>query len=111
VAPIFFFEPMNDASIDATIYLSRIAGHNCRQFQSALFPALNVHDDHPKNGITSGVTRVDYSPVANRQKAHAITMSYSEVWGSAVMEFLDRQLATANIPNNDLCVGTSHMPD
>ena len=42
VAPIFFFEPMNDRSIDPTIHLARVAGHNCKQFQSALFPALDV---------------------------------------------------------------------
>ncbi len=110
VAPIFFFEPMNDASIDATIYLSRIAGHNCRQFQSALFPALNTRDKDARS-ITAGVTKADYDTVAARQTAHGITMSHPEVWGSAVLEFLDRYLANGYVPNNELCVGTSHKPD
>lgn len=111
VTPIYFFEPMNDASIDATIYLSRIAGHNCRQFQSALFPALNTRETDPKDIITLGVTKADYAPVTVRQAAHGITMAHPEVWSSSVVEFLDRQLASTYVPNNDLCVGTSHKPD
>ena len=36
VARICFFEPMNDASIDPTIELSRLAGNNCLQYQAKL---------------------------------------------------------------------------
>jgi dienelactone hydrolase len=106
VAPIFLFQPMNDVAIDSTIKLARAAGHACRQYQSALFPAI-----HETTGADGKPAKNDYSPDAVRVSAHGETMKHDEVWGSAVQDFVDRNLNGAPKANDGLCVGTSHLPD
>jgi dienelactone hydrolase len=106
VAPIFFFEPMNDRSIDPTIHLARIAGHNCKQFQAALYPAIDVSGDGDKPD--GKITGADYASPDIRDRAHTGTMSQPEVWGPAVEEFLARYLK-GTVRFGEMCKGTSHQ--
>jgi hypothetical protein len=105
VAPIYFFEPMNDRSIDPTIHLARVAGHNCKQFQSALFPALDVAGD--KGKPDGKITGADFATPDIRDQAHTGTMKEVDLWGPSVEEFLARYLKR-KVTFGDLCQGTSH---
>jgi dienelactone hydrolase len=103
VAPIYFFEPMNDRSIDATIELSRTAGQNCRQYQATLFPAVNTDTDDK-------ITKADYATSDARDKAHGSFGSKPDVWGPAAIEFINRYFETPAQPFDTFCKGTSSQP-
>jgi len=105
VAPIYFFEPMNDRSIDPTIFLARVAGHNCKQFQSALFPALDVIG--PGDKPDGHIAQDDCATADIRDRAHVGTMAEVDTWGPSVEEFLGRYLK-GKVHLGGLCRGTSH---
>jgi dienelactone hydrolase len=106
VAPIFFFEPLNDASIEPTIRLAQVAGMNCKQFQSALYPAVDVDKD-------GSITHADYSSKRDkdgnhaRDKAHGASTRMPKVWGPAAHEFLQRYFDRPAEPFDKLCKGSS----
>jgi dienelactone hydrolase len=104
VAPIFFVEPMNDHSIAPTIELARVAGRACREFQSLVYPAIDVNGD-------GKIDRADYDPVESRDKAHVASMRATDAWGPAVDEFISRYLAHPARPFDHLCHGTSLILD
>lgn len=106
VAPIFFFEPLNDASIEPTIRLAKVAGMNCKQYQSAMFPAVDVDKD-------GSITPTDYSGKRdadgnhNRDKAHGRSTRMVNVWGPAAHEFMQRYFERPAESFDKLCKGTS----
>ena len=112
VAPTYFVEPMNDHSIDATIELAKVAGQNCRQYQSALFPAVDADKD-------GKITKADYAAdwdhdgrdVDPRDRAHGTFMSAKiDTWGPSAIEFVNRYFANPAQPFDTLCKGTSSQP-
>ena len=111
VAPIYFFAPMNDHSIDSTIELSRTAGLNCRQYQVTLFPAEDADGD-------GKITKLDYASDWDkdgddsdpRNKAHGTYMEKNDVWGPSLMEFINRSFEHPAQPFDTLCKGTSSQP-
>jgi hypothetical protein len=111
VAPIYFFEPLNDASIEPTILLAKHAAQSCVQYQSALFPAVDV-DDNGK--IDFG----DYSGMVDpatgyhaRDRAHGRSTKLVDQWGPSVHEFLTRYFKHPAKRFDHLCQGTSVMPN
>jgi len=107
-APIFFFEPMNDASIEPTIELAKVAGNSCRQYQSALYPAVDTNDD---GKITiedyADDTDGDGNDVDPRNKAHGRSMKSPETYGPAAHEFMQRYFKNP-AKFDKLCKGTSN---
>jgi carboxymethylenebutenolidase len=101
VAPAFYLEPLNDHSIDPTIELARAAGEACRQFQSALFPAVDSNGDGRIDGA-------DYAPVAMRDRAHGSFAQHVDEWGAAAHEFMMRYFKHPAARFDSLCRGTSH---
>jgi dienelactone hydrolase len=108
VAPLFFFEPLNDKSIEPTIELAKVAGASCRQFQSALFPAVDVDKD-------GSLTHADYSNKVDadgdtvRDTAHGKSTKQTHVWGPAVHEFMQRYFKKPAMKFDHLCIGTSYV--
>jgi len=100
VAPVFFIEPLNDRSIDPTLELAHAAGEACRQFQSAIFAAIDVTGE-------GKVDAADYATDTLRDKAHGQFSAQVSVWGPSAHEFMTRNLAqTAKFDKH--CRGTSH---
>lgn len=102
VAPVLYFEPMNDHSIRPTSDLPAAAATACRQYESALLPAIDATDD-------GAITAADYAEGGARDTAHGQTMKHTELWGSMAAEFIARYFATPAAPFDDLCVGTSYQ--
>ena len=94
-----------DRSIDPTIFLARVAGHNCKQFQSALFPALDVSG--PGDKPDGHIAKEDFATADIRDRAHVGTMAEVDTWGPSVEEFLRRYLE-GKVHLGGLCRGTSH---
>jgi dienelactone hydrolase len=101
VAPAFYLEPLNDHSIDPTLELPRLAGDACRQYQSALFPAVDSNGDGRIDGA-------DYSPAAMRDRAHGSFAHHVDEWGPAAHEFMTRYFQHPAARFDSLCRGTSH---
>lgn len=101
VAPIFFLEPLNDRSIDPTLDLAHAAGEACRQFQSAIFRAIDVTGD-------GKVDAADYATVELRDKAHGQFSAQVSEWGPAAHEFMMRYLNKPAVKFDKHCRGTSH---
>jgi pimeloyl-ACP methyl ester carboxylesterase len=108
IAPMYFVEPMNDHSIRPTIELAQVAGLNCKQYQSAIFPPSEVTGD----GL---ITLADYEgdwdgdgkTFDPRDAAHgAFTGSRITEWGPSALEFYTRYLALP-AKLDKLCLGTS----
>ena len=97
---MFFVEPLNDHSIAPTIELARVAGNACRQYESLIYPAIDVNGD-------GTIDEKDYDTVENRDKAHVGAMKATAQWGGAVQEFISRYIATPAKPFDHLCQGTS----
>jgi pimeloyl-ACP methyl ester carboxylesterase len=103
IRPVYFIEPMNDHSIDATIELAKVAGQSCRQYQSALFPAV----DTDKDGKS---TQADYV-LDQRDRAHGTFMGAKiDQWGPSAIEFANRYFALPVQTFDTLCQGTSSQP-
>lgn len=108
VAPIYFFEPLNDASIGPTIQLAKAAGQNCQQYQSALFPAVDT-DGNDK------IDAKDYSGVRDppvtgnhaRDIAHGLSTKMLDRWGPSMHEFMTRYFKHPAKKFDQLCKGTS----
>jgi dienelactone hydrolase len=101
VAPTFFLEPLNDRSIDPTLDLAHAAGEACRQFQSAIFQAIDATGDGKVNAA-------DYATVELRDKAHGQFSAQVSVWGPAAHEFMQRYLDKPAAKFDKHCRGTSH---
>jgi len=105
VSPVYYFAPLNDASIEPTLRLAYEAGTHCRQFQSALFPAVDVTGDDE-------ITKADYDGTKDendkhaRDDAHGKSTRMVRRWGPSVDEFLRRNFEHP-AKFDELCVGTS----
>jgi predicted peptidase len=109
VAPIYFLEPLNDHSIEPTLYLSKVSGKNCHQFQAALFPAVDTDGNGKINlkdykGDLDGDGQ-DYDP---RDKAHTgFTGGQIDIWAPSAQEFMTRYFSHPAARADGLCAGTS----
>lgn len=101
VAPTFFLEPLNDHSIDPTLELAHAAGEACRQYQSAIYPAVDANGD-------GHVDAADYATVELRDKAHGKFSAQTAEWGPAAHEFMMRYLDQPAAKFDKHCRGTSH---
>jgi hypothetical protein len=98
-----------EASIDATIELARVAGRECRQYQSALYPASDVNADGTIDlSDYKGDWDHDGKDFDPRDKAHgAFTEGRVAEWGPAAQEFMTRYFLKPARPFDNLCKGTS----
>jgi pimeloyl-ACP methyl ester carboxylesterase len=110
-APVLYLEPLNDRSIRPTVDLAAVAGAACRQYQSAILPAIDVDED---GAITLadyvGDTDGDGNDFDPRDRAHGQFTKHTELWASMALEFLERHFRLPRQRFDELCEGTSYVP-
>ena len=108
LTPVYYVEPMNDHSIEPTIYLAEVAGKACRVYQSAIFRTIDANDDGKTDmDDYKGDWDKDGNNYDPRDAAHSKFAASTSTWGPTVHEFMQRYLKHPIDTFTHNCQGTS----